>query len=345
MKNVCWLFVLLLVLISCTAAPTADTETNKNHTVGISDISDDHIEQIIDFVYGLYHGEDQYIPYEYDVRGHEISPFDIRIDVDGADITVHLLAQAPDKKSFISVDYVLLSSAADTFEIQEVTAYPDDRNDCDYEIAVEGVSVEIPLVEISVNGTQRYAVNHRMVNLSQRSFPDDPLTLQPFHYNHNKTNSLFIQNDRLYISIQHYGICDVYVYHLTEKTGSWMSGAASLDEAYAKEIAWIQENDVFFNYTLNEIAAISEETGWFAVRRSTEIGTYHGAYDLYQPTTGEKLFVCDSFPSDSYTTYDMEWVIAQNEGFVFYVYPASSVQQVYSAQYTETGWEITMSDR
>lgn len=80
MKNVSWLIVLLLIFVSCTAAPTADTETNRNHTVGISDISDDHIEQIIDFVYDLYHGEDQYIPYEYDVRGHEISPFDIRID-------------------------------------------------------------------------------------------------------------------------------------------------------------------------------------------------------------------------------------------------------------------------
>ncbi len=345
MKNVSWLIVLLLVFVSCTAASTADTETNRNHTVGISDISDDHIEQIIDLVYDLYHGEDQYIPYEYDVRGHTISPYDIRIDIDGADITVRLLAQAPDRKSFISVDYCLSYSSADTFEIQEVTAYPDDRNDCDYEIPVEGVSVEIPLIEISENETRRYTVNHRIVNSSQRSFPDDPLTLQPFHYNQYKSNSLFIQNDHLYISIQHYGICDIYVYHLTEHIGEWMSGVASLNEAYAQEIAWMQENDVFFNYTLNEIAAVSEETGWFAIRRSTEIGTYHGAYYLYHPDTGEQFFVCDSFPSDRYSTSDMECVIAQNEGFVFYVYPASSVQQCYSAQCTETGWEIALSDR
>lgn len=341
----CALILLTVLLCSCTAAPTADTETNGGHTAEPTPVSDDCIERVIDFAYDLYDSEEQSIPYEYDVRGHSISPYDIRIDIDGEEITVHLFAETPEGNSFISVDYGLLYSAAsETFELQEVSAYPDDRNDCEDAVSVEDTVVELPLVEISENETRRYTVNHKMVNRSQRGFPDDPLTLQPLHYHNHKPNSLFLQNDCLYISIQHYGICDVYVYHLTEQSGSWMSGAASIAEEYAQEIVWMQEHEVSFNYTLNEIAAVSEETGWFAVRCSTEIGTYHGAYYLYHPETGEKIFVCDSFPSDGYSTSDMEMVITKNDGFEFCVCPDSSALHRYSARYTEDGWEITLSD-
>ena len=334
-------FLLVLVLLtSCDSAAVPKPEQSDDQTTHIAEISDDTVRHVIDFVYTLYAQEEQLIPYEYDVGNHAISPYDIRINVRAEDIIVHLLAENGESSSFFSVDYSLTMEDGDSLAVRDVTAYSDDRNDCDHAITVEGVTVELPLVDVSMNGTHRYAVNHKTVKTTSSTFPDDPLTIQPFHYNKSKPNSLFLQNGQLYISIQHYGICDVYVYDMTDETGEWMSGAVSLDEDYAEEIAWMREHEAYFNYTRNEIAAISEGTGWFAVRRSTELGTHHGAYYLYHPDTGEELFVCESFPGERYATSDWEQVLVQPNGFAFRVCPTSAEGMTYTANITEGGWEI-----
>jgi len=104
-----------------------------------------------------------------------------------------------------------------------------------------------------------------------------------------------------YISFVYYGVVDVYVYNIEEKTGQWMSGAKDLAVYYESILADLQRSNeemfwsTFVFYRNYDIVTISPEHNYALIRRSLSVWGIEGQYIMLNLLTGEETFIIGSY--------------------------------------------------
>ena len=121
-----------------------------------------------------------------------------------------------------------------------------------------------------------------------------------------------------YITFVYYGIVDVYVYDLDEKSGHWMSGAEDLAAFYGTMLEELRKSDEEIHWNTRaffrsfDVVTIAQAHGYALIRRSLSAQGLKGQYIMRNLSTGEETFICGSYTRSgtiiSYMDESFEWL-------------------------------------